>query len=129
MNAPDLVVEVRESEAEAWRFPESQDPRLGGLGKILKPNESIPASNDLVSQLVRVPPSGTGAIPALRVHVPANARSRFFRTLLLALQKVKFTGPSPARSEIQRRLARTPLEVAQQLSVRYGHELEQVVYI
>ena len=39
-------------------------------------------------------------------------------------------GPaSEAHREIQRRLARTPLEVAEQLAAVYGHELPSVVYI
>ena len=36
---------------------------------------------------------------------------------------------SPWRKEIERRLARTPEQVARQLAVQYGHALDDVVYI
>jgi len=39
------------------------------------------------------------------------------------------TAVSPARKEMQRRVARTPLEVARQLSQVYGKELPEAVYI
>ncbi|MEO8049888.1 MAG: glycoside hydrolase family 88 protein [Acidobacteriota bacterium] len=61
--------------------------------------------------------AGVGTIPA-RV-VAANAG--FLKGL-----DVK---SSPAHEEISRRLARSPREVAQQLAVPYGHDLNQVVYI
>ena len=37
--------------------------------------------------------------------------------------------PSPARVELQRRLDRSPLQVAKQLSRHYGHALPEPVYI
>lgn len=35
----------------------------------------------------------------------------------------------PARAELQRRIARTPIQIAEQLSKRYGHKLNNVAYI
>lgn len=61
--------------------------------------------------------AGVGTIPARVVA----AKPGFLKGL-----DVK---PSPAHEEISRRLARTPLEVAHQLAVPYGHELNQAVYI
>ncbi len=41
----------------------------------------------------------------------------------------KVRGPSPARLEMQRRLARTPAQVARELTQFYGRKLDEVVYI
>src|SRR5260370_16399722 len=38
-------------------------------------------------------------------------------------------GAPPARGELQRRLERSPVEVARQLAKVYGHELKSVEYI
>jgi rhamnogalacturonyl hydrolase YesR len=120
MHAPDLVVDVRSGPALEWHAPE---------GVALPFARRLAPSDDLVSQLVRVAPSATGTIPAVRVTVPPGKDAEFLPTLLAGLRKANFRGPSPARREIQQRLARSPLEVARQLSRRYGHELGEVVYI
>lgn len=62
-------------------------------------------------------PAGVGSIPARVV----GAKPGFLKGL-----EVK---PSAAHEEIDRRLARTPQEVARQLAAVYGHELNQPVYI
>jgi len=62
-------------------------------------------------------PAGVGAIPVRAVA----AKAGFLRGI--------DTKASPAHEEISRRLARTPLEVARQLAVPYGHELKEAVYI
>ncbi|MGH9661534.1 MAG: hypothetical protein ACRD96_23505, partial [Bryobacteraceae bacterium] len=62
-----------------------------------------------------------GSIPALRATIPRGA------DLLSALGTRR--GPSRARREMQKRVARSPAEVARQLAVHYGHNLEEAVYI
>jgi len=94
MHAPDLVVEV--------------STRIGE-----------PDARDLISQLPRGAPSGTGPVPAVRVPPTPG----WLRPLLQPRP------PSAARREIQRRLARSPAEVARQLAVHYGHQLDEVAYI
>ncbi len=78
--------------------------------------------DDLVSQLPRAAPVGAGPIPSVRLRA---ANSGFLKKFLSEWKG----GPSPARLEIQRRLSRTPSEVARQLSATYGHELNEAVYI
>lgn len=75
----------------------------------------------LACQLGKTAPSNTGTIPAVEV-APADG-------FLAAALKNAPQQPSPARLEIQKRLKRTPLEVARQLSDVYGKELPQAVYI
>lgn len=85
------------------------------------PDVVVANSSELVEQLGRAAPAGTGTVPALR----GAADRKTLRKLLAEWRG----GPSPARLEIQRRLSRTPADVARQLSVRYGHNLDEAVYI
>ena len=78
--------------------------------------------DDLASQLPRTAAAGTGTIPAVRLRA---ANSAFLRKFLSEWRG----GLSPARVEMQRRLSRTPSEVARQLSAKYGHDLNEAVYI
>ncbi|MEO7652272.1 MAG: glycoside hydrolase family 88 protein [Bryobacteraceae bacterium] len=99
MHAPDLVVQVS----------------AGDAGR----------SDSLVRQLPRVAACNTGTIPARLVPVATG----FLPRLLAELSKTGPLPPSPARVEIQRRIARKPDEVARQLSKKYGHDLKEAVYI
>ncbi|SRR5579884_478115 len=128
MHAPDLVVDVRSGPEARWYIPEAQDPQLHALAKILRPAAESPAAGTLAAALVRTAPSNTGTIPAVEVHWPEKDQTGWLRQLLVTLKRSQFHGPSAARSEIQRRLARSPVEVAQQLSRRYGHDLNEVAY-
>jgi rhamnogalacturonyl hydrolase YesR len=129
MHAPDLVVEVRAGESAAWRIVESDDAQLNRLAAALPSAERVDASEELFCQLPLVAPSNVGTIPAVLVQVGGSASGEPLETLFEAIAKSAFRGPSPARRELQRRLDRSPLEVAEQLSKIYGHELDQVVYI
>jgi unsaturated rhamnogalacturonyl hydrolase len=85
----------------------------------------IGPDNGLIDALNKYSPSGTGTIPARTI----NATGIFMPSLIKTLDREKFHGPSPARSAIQKRLARTPAEVARELAVHYGHDLNDAVYI
>ncbi|SDE78965.1 Rhamnogalacturonyl hydrolase YesR [Massilia sp. PDC64] len=78
--------------------------------------------DDLGSQLGRVAAAGVGIIPVIRLARLSEA------TLAAALNGWQ-GGPSPARLEMWRRLARTPGEIAGQLSARYANRLDEAVYI
>ena len=128
MQAPDLVVDVRAGSETHWLIPENGGENINKLAKQLRPSRRLPSSDELVSQLGLQAPSATGTVPAIQAEVKAGD-GEFIETLLAALTKAKFSGPSPARKELQRRLHRSPLEVAEQLAVHYGHQLDNVVYI
>ncbi len=134
MHAPDWVVEVRSGEQMCWFVPKSDDAVPGDIRTSLEKLKAslgdaagLEASDNLVSQLVVSAPSGTGPVPAVRVETPPEAD--FLSELLRAIESAALHGPSPARRELQRRLARTPIEIAEQLAVHYGHGLDQVAYI
>jgi rhamnogalacturonyl hydrolase YesR len=73
----------------------------------------------LTAALERESPAGVGPIPAKRVEVKPGV-------LRAVSGKIP---PSGARLEIERRLARSPREVAEELAVFYGHGLDAAVYI
>ena len=128
MHAPDLVVDVRAGSQTQWLVPESGGPDVKNLAKQLSPSQRLPSSDQLVSQLGEHAPSATGTVPAIQVEVKPGDQE-FLEKLLAGLKKANFVGPSPARKELQRRLDRTPIQVAEQLAEHYGHQLDNVVYI
>jgi unsaturated rhamnogalacturonyl hydrolase len=130
MQAPDLVIDVRGLPGggeRAWFVSAADFADLQALAQRLRPANAPLAPDELAAALVHAAPSNTGPIPALRVQ--GHADSSFLLELLRAAVAADFRGPSPARREIQKRLDRTPLEVARQLSEHYGHDLETVEYI
>ena len=134
MHAPDWVVDVRSGEQLRWFVPASDDAAPGdsraSLAKLrasLGNAAVLGASDDLVPQLGVNSPSGTGPVPAARVEIPS--RTDFLADFLRAIERGALHGPSPARLELQRRLDRSPIEIAEQLALHYGHELDQVAYI
>ena len=104
MHAPDLVVDVR--------------------GEFRTFRESVPTQ--LTTQLSAQRPSNIGTIPAEETAGPD-----FLKSLCMRIAQSKYAWPkvSPARREMQRRIARTPVQVATQLSKHYGHDLNSVAYI
>ena len=133
MHAPDWVVEVRSGEQVRWFVPDSDDAVLDLRASLRKLSASLgdatvlETSDDLIPQLGVNSPSGTGPVPAVRVETPSGAD--FLPEFLRAIERGALHGPSPARLELQRRLDRTPIEIAGQLAVHYGHQLDQVAYI
>ncbi|MCH2373772.1 MAG: glycoside hydrolase family 88 protein [Planctomycetes bacterium] len=134
MHAPDIVIDVRVGNFPAVFIPPSDSEQLRRLGAASSFFNGVDASRDLVAQVVKVSPSGTGTVPAIRLHVgspgaPRDGAGRTFPTLLARLRSARVEGPSPARVELQSRLGRSALKVAEQLSQHYGHELKTVTYI
>jgi unsaturated rhamnogalacturonyl hydrolase len=123
MHAPDLVTYLGTGSIVAMFVPEVDLPEMKRLPKGGLPIRNI--GNDLVSQLVRNKPANVGAVPTVRI----DSDTRGLRQWLVRIMQSKFSGPSPARRELQKRLHRTPIEVAKQLAKRYGHDLNTVAYI
>ncbi len=75
-----------------------------------------PSASSLATALGETSPSAVGTIPALvspTATIPTDQARR----------------PSPAREEILRRVARTPVEVAGELAKVYGRQMDPVMYI
>jgi rhamnogalacturonyl hydrolase YesR len=125
MTAPDLVVEVTPGDGETWYVPESELPQLKQLAELLPNVKSLPHSDELVAQLVKVAPCATGVVPAVRVTTNS---ATCVETLSSALAKLRLS-PSPARVELQKRSARSAKQIADELLKVYGFELNPVAYI
>ncbi|MFM9964836.1 MAG: glycoside hydrolase family 88 protein [Planctomycetaceae bacterium] len=116
-------------------------------------DSQFPEADSLVARLPLERPAGMGAIPASRLCVTDAAVDRGVIRLEELAERIKTwretlsaadAKPNPrsgergyeqigretlARAERQRRQSRTPIEVARQLSQRYGHSLKSVQYI
>jgi rhamnogalacturonyl hydrolase YesR len=91
----------------------------------LKISDRTANPDSLVAALSENKPAGTGSIPALRT---GSNQAIALITASLDRPSVSLQN-SQARNEIKRRLARSPLEIAQELSMVYGHQLDSVQYI
>ncbi len=129
MHAPDLVVELTAGKELRWRAVAAAKPSLQRLTQGLTDFSFFKPDDSLVAQLAIVPPCDTGTIPALQVSLPTDDDPAALKALLDAAVKTEFAGPSPARRELQRRLARSPQQITDELLLHYGKQLKQVVYI
>ncbi len=112
--APDAVIEVRtDRDSNSLKWLRFQD---------------VTEQNSLTVQLSRVAAANMGTIPANQLWLGSLSSSD--DAIKLLSDAVKKPIPrSDARTERLKRLARSPLEVATQLSRRYGHSLKNVQYI
>ncbi|HND54110.1 MAG TPA: glycoside hydrolase family 88 protein, partial [Pirellulaceae bacterium] len=94
--------------------------------------------DELAVALANHAPCDTDRISALRFVAGARVgpgktdgaeAGEWLGDLLKAVEAAKFTGPSPARRTLIRRVAKSPREIATELSKVYGHELKKVEYI
>ncbi|MFH1300265.1 MAG: glycoside hydrolase family 88 protein [Planctomycetota bacterium] len=129
MHAPDLVVDVREGDQFQWIIPVDALSSTRLLGKQLQPQIRPVFGWELVSSLAYKAPAQIGRLPALALEETKENAPSFLPALLAAIEQSSFHGPSPARLEMMRRLQRTPIQVATQLSKVYGNELGRLSYL
>ena len=128
MVAPDVVVQVHWSSRGLIRFAES--PAAGiNLSFAGKPDGTLNIAKDsdwLASALPRFKPSDVAPISAVEMTTQG---SNPVAILLARLSELDKPVRSPARQELLRRQARTPIQVSTELSKVYGHNLNSVAYI
>lgn len=130
MHAPDLVVTVTVDEKITWLVPQAATDRLStDLKRALPAASTLESKTHLAAALGKESPSNVGPVAAVALQAPAEQMQTAFGQLLDALEATPERAPSPARRALQRRLARTPAQVAEQLAGRYGQNLNSVVYI
>jgi rhamnogalacturonyl hydrolase YesR len=85
------------------------------------PDQVVVAGEDfgLVSALAQNPVAGMGRIPATRVGVTGSLLSVIGSDIQ----------PSQANTELKRRMARSPKQVADELARVYGHDFDQLTYL
>lgn len=127
MLAPDLVVEIRPGRKTIWQI----DPKLSsGIDFEFAANLTPltkGTSNRITAALIKNAPSGVAPIPAIEVSVAKGTNP--LPELLRVLSETEKPLRSPARKELLRRQARTPVQVAGELAKVYGHNLKSVAYI
>ncbi|MCA9124316.1 MAG: glycoside hydrolase family 88 protein [Planctomycetaceae bacterium] len=129
MHAPDVVVELTPGDAVRWRVASAVKPTLNGLVRELREVADVERPDSLAAQLGVSPASDVGTIPALEFSSPNVDDDAMLKKLLDAMISTELVRPSPARREMQRRLARSARAISQELLEVYGKEIKQVVYI
>ena len=119
--APDLVVEVRAGDSAKWECNEAAE----GLAAALDAAPVLPPDG-FVGAIGRGVPEGIGSVPGVRLTAGAAEAPGALDRLwpLLAGD----AAPSRARLELDRRRARSPVEIGRALGSAYGHTIEPVVY-
>lgn len=121
--APDLVVQLRSGEGAVWEVNEAAAHLAPALdaGRLDSPDS-------LVAALGTGRPSGLAPVQGVRLTAnPERAIAEMDR-LWAAVLRSSGSWASPARVELGRRRARSPLEIGRVLASVYGHTLDPVVY-
>ena len=119
--APDLVVEVRAGDSAKWEVNEA----AGALAAALDASPVLPPDG-FVGAIGRGVPEGIGSVPGVRLTAGVEeAWAELDRLWPLLSGGV---APSRARMELDRRRARSPVEIGRALTSAYGRTIEPVVY-
>ncbi len=122
-NAPDVVLEVCEGHNVRWEF-------AGPIKRIADALNAYPITGNgsLTSALASETQNNLAAIPTLSLTCPKSALIAEIDRLWRLLAPESALRSSPARSSLDRRRERTPLETAHTLAKSYGHALNPVIY-
>ncbi|MEO2018353.1 MAG: glycoside hydrolase family 88 protein [Fuerstiella sp.] len=126
MHAPDLVIDLRSGSGAAWTYPDEPAEILETIRmRLPEISKQTVGEGSLVAALSQGAPSEVGSIPALQ----SGGKSPLF--VMTTAFDGHFNPPprSEARQEFNRRIARSPIEVAQELAEVYGGKLDGIMYI
>ena len=119
--APDLVVEVRAGDSPKWEVNEA----AAGLAAALDAVPVLPPDG-FVGAIGRGVPEGIGSVPGVRLTAGVEEAPEELDRLWPLLSGD--AAPSRARMELDRRRARSPVEIGRALASAYGRTIEPVVY-
>ena len=126
MHAPDLVIDMRSGNDSTWTYPARPPEILKTIQNRLRGISKDTAGEEfLVAALNHGVPSEVGSIAALQSH----GKSPLLAITMAIDGEFKTPPSSAARQEINRRIARSPIEVARELAEVYGGKLDRVMYI
>ena len=119
--APDLVIEVRAGDSVRWEVNEAAE----ALAAALDAAPVLPLDG-FVGAIGRGAPEGIGSVAGVRLTAGLEEAPEELDRLwpLLSSEAV----PSRARIELDRRRARSPIEIGRALASAYGRTIEPVVY-
>ena len=123
--APDLVIEVRAGDSAKWEVNEVAE----GFAAALDAAPVLPPDG-FVGAIGRGVPEGIGSVPGVRLTAGLEEASAELDRLWPALVggAVPSRARVDARVELDRRRARSPVEIGRALASAYGHTIEPVVY-
>lgn len=124
MLGPDVVIVVERGEQPAVIVGSASKGLSLKFADVLSPTKS--PADELAAALVAQPAADVGLIPAVTLKVTEQSSTASIVQKLLSTGNIE---RSPAHLELLRRLARKPLQVAEELSVPYGQQLNEVAYI
>ena len=119
--APDLVIEVRAGDSPKWEVNEA----AGALAAALDASPVLPPDG-FVGAIGRGVPEGIGSVPGVRLTAGIEEAPKELERLWPVLSEAAV--PSSARIELDRRRARSPVEIGRALTSSYGRTIEPVVY-
>ena len=123
LQAPDLIIAVRAGEGSVrWECNSAARRFAPALAAREMEKDS------LLGALGEGYPEGLGPIPALRLTAADEFLPREISRMFGVVQQAGMFGKSAARQTLDRRRARTPLEIARVLAAAYGHSFDPVVY-
>ena len=119
--APDLVIEVRAEDSAKWEVNEAAEALAAALdaAPVLPPD-------GFVGAIGRGVPEGIGSVPGVRLTAGLEEAPAELDRLWPLLSGG--AAPSSARVELDRRRARSPVEIGRALASAYGRTIEPVVY-
>ena len=121
--APDLVLELRSGNHIQWEANQAAGPMAPAVGA-----RPLRDDGSLLAAFGTGNPNGLGAIPGLRLTVPAQHLAGELGRLWSLVTQFPDWGPCPARNALNSRRSRSKLRVAGILDTAYGRHLDPVVY-
>jgi rhamnogalacturonyl hydrolase YesR len=121
--APDLVLELCDSDAVVWEANEAAVVMARPLGAA-----PLGPSDSLLAALGTGEPDGLGTVPGLRLSTPQGRLKAELDRLWSLLRGTGAPGPSAARVTLEARAVRSPVEVGRALAQVYGHTLTPMMY-
>ena len=121
--APHLVLELRRGDSVRWEGNDAV-----GMLPFTVGAAPIGGDSSLAGALGTSSPLGLGPIPALRLTANEDTLPAELGRLWESVLQARRWDHGPPAVELESRRARQPLQVANILAGRYGHQLDPVVY-
>ena len=130
LQGPHAVIVVADGQEPGWFKGQPFDAQsfAGRFAARLEAQAWDGANDALVPQLCQAKPANIGTIPAFEYRTNTGLPENFMQRLAWDCLDSQ-PSPSEAGKELMRRAVRSPLQVANQLSKVYGHDLSSAVYV
>jgi unsaturated rhamnogalacturonyl hydrolase len=128
-HGPDLVIDLRVGKSTKIYIPTTATLGWPQLAKTFPKAVPFWSGSDLSAALAIAKPCDLGTIPAMRITCDQKSAVNVIDSVLQTLQAANYRTKSQVREKLERRVDRSALQVATDLSQHYGKDLSQVTYI